>query len=43
MADSPIEKIHIDEFLTLVEDLEVYQSLHKILLSQTFGRKPILD
>jgi hypothetical protein len=26
MADSPIEKIHIDEFLTLVEGLEVYQS-----------------
>jgi len=29
MADSPIEKIHIDEFLTLVEDLEVYQSLRQ--------------
>jgi hypothetical protein len=26
MADSPIEKIHIDEFLTLVEGLEVYES-----------------
>ncbi|WP_339869364.1 hypothetical protein [uncultured Algoriphagus sp.] len=26
MSDSPIEKIHIDEFLTLVEGLEVYKS-----------------
>lgn len=26
MSDSPLEKIHIDEFLTLVEGLEVYKS-----------------